>query len=177
MWKHTGWVIRHNFSYKQWWNNDIYLCLKVWSGSKDIWCNALAGLMDQPVLDSNIKFIVSLTRAATATLRALLFQERITFVYMCLFHELSYCKAGAAVGLQAAPPSLSYKPYLSIRPYSWQPAFDCPSVSRLSSVVPLWSLCLSLALPGSALFYITTPACQHWVSGHASYLLSLTGLG
>lgn len=84
MWKHTGWVILHNFSYKQWWNNDIYLCLKLWSGSKYIWCNALAGLMDQPVLDSNIKFTVSLTRAATATLRALLFHCSRRGLLLCV---------------------------------------------------------------------------------------------
>ncbi len=137
--------------------------------------------MEQLVLNSSIKFTVSLTGAAT--LRAPVFQQRICTSVCVLVSgrsvaEQSSCRSAGRTSF------LSKKLYLSVfllfilSPIC-QSAFHCPSVPHFSSVVLLWSFCLSLvhSQPGSPLLSLPTPACLHRVSGHASCLLTLTGQG
>lgn len=135
----------------------------MWSGSKYTWCNALIGLMNQPVLDSNIKFTVSLTGAVTATLRALLFQQRICALVWVRAQFLRVLVSGpllqsrAAVGLQAAPPSrLKNSTCLSVLPpVSHLPA--CFSLPPCPSRLPCCTSLVSLSQSGSLPARVTPP--------------------
>lgn len=110
------------------------------------------------------------------TLRALLFQQRIC-TSVCAFVSGSVLQSGAAVGLHAAPPSrLANCTCLSLLPpvSHLLVCFSLPLTSPLSYLFSLsvwFSACLGH--PSSP---FPTPACLHRVSGHASYLLTLTWL-
>lgn len=134
--------------------------------------------MDQPVLDSNIKFTVSLKRAVTATLRALLFQQRICALVSCEWPSVVEQSSCRSTGSTSLP---SYTLYLSFSPSSCLPSASLPFTARLSLTPPLSYLCgpsvsvwfsPCLGHPPS----LSLRACLQRVSGHASYLLTLTGM-
>lgn len=125
----------------------------------------------------NIKFTVFLTGAAPAALRAPLFQRICAFMWVFVSGPL--LQSRTAVSLQEAPPSLPTNcTCLSLLPpVSHLPAcFSlpvCPSL--LLCPTSLVSVVFSLAAQ-SPLLSLPIPACLQRVSGHASYLLTLTGL-